>query len=64
MAAVGGAAALLAQCVRTSRIVAYPDLGTEAIRELYVEAFPAIVIHDIYGGDAYADGRALYTVTT
>jgi len=62
LAAIGGAAALLSQRIKRSRVVAYPDLGTEAIRELYVEDFPAIVINDSYGGDAYVNGRALYVL--
>jgi fumarate hydratase subunit beta len=59
-AAVGGAAALLAQRVTASRVVAYEDLGPEAIRELDVVDFPVIVINDIYGGDLYAEGRARF----
>lgn len=59
-AAIGGAAALLARQIRESRIVAYADLGTEAIRSLIVEDFPAIVANDCHGGDAYTAGRALY----
>jgi fumarate hydratase subunit beta len=59
-AAVGGAAALLAQRVTASRVVAYEDLGPEAIRELDVVDFPVIVINDIYGGDLYAEGRAQF----
>jgi fumarate hydratase subunit beta len=61
MAAVGGAAALLARQITHSRVVAYPDLGTEAIRELVVEAFPVIVVNDSSGGDAYQQGRAEYS---
>jgi fumarate hydratase subunit beta len=56
-AAVGGAAALGAQAVTGSRIVAYEDLGPEAIRELDVVDFPVIVVNDIYGGDLYEQGR-------
>ncbi len=52
-AAVGGAAALLARHITASRVVAYPDLGPEAIRELTVVDFPAIVVNDVWGGDAY-----------
>ena len=59
-AAVGGAAALLAQRVTASRVVAYEELGPEAIRELDVVDFPVIVINDIYGGDLYAEGRAQF----
>lgn len=60
-AALGGGAALLARHIRRSRIVAYPDLGTEAIRELVVEDFPVMVVNDIHGGDAYEAGRAAWS---
>lgn len=53
----GGTGALLSKRIKASRVVAWEDLGTEAIRELVVEEFPAVVIHDIYGGDAYAEGQ-------
>ncbi|MEM8860964.1 MAG: Fe-S-containing hydro-lyase [Chloroflexota bacterium] len=56
-AAVGGAAALLARQIKSAEVVAYPDLGTEAIRRLMVEDFPVIVVNDSHGGDAYAAGR-------
>jgi len=52
-AAVGGAGALLSKCIKTSKVVAYDDLGTEAIRELYVEDFPVIVVIDSNGNDLY-----------
>jgi len=55
--AVEGTAALLSECVRTAEIIAYPDLGTEAIHRITVEDFPAIVVNDLYGGDLYEDGR-------
>jgi fumarate hydratase subunit beta len=60
MAAVGGAAALLARHISDSRVIAYDDLGTEAIRQLTVVDFPVIVINDCHGGDAYETGRANY----
>lgn len=60
MAAVGGAAALLARYITDSQVIAYEDLGTEAIRELVVADFPVIVVNDCAGGDAYEDGRAHY----
>ena len=60
MAAVGGAAAVLARHIKASRIVAYADLGPEAIQELVVEDFPVIVINDSHGGDAYRSGQAQY----
>lgn len=49
LAAVGGAGALLSKCIRTSELVAYEDLGAEAVRRLYVEEFPAIVVTDSRG---------------
>jgi len=55
--ATGGAGALLAQRITAARVVAYDDLGPEAIRELTVEDFPVVVINDMYGGDLYAEGR-------
>lgn len=61
MAAVGGAAALLARYIVKNRIVAYPELGPEAIRELTLENFPVIVVNDCHGGDAYEAGQAQYT---
>jgi len=55
--AVEGTAALLSECVRSAEVIAYDDLGTEAIRRIAVENFPAIVVNDLYGGDLYEDGR-------
>jgi len=55
---LGGAGALLARSIRAVEIVAYEDLDTEAIRRIEVVDFPAIVVNDCYGGDAYADARA------
>jgi fumarate hydratase subunit beta len=57
---VGGAGALLSRHVKKLEIVAYEDLGTEAIRRLEVEAFPAIVLNDCHGGDLYQDGQKQY----
>jgi fumarate hydratase subunit beta len=57
---VGGAGALLSRHIRKLEIVAYEDLGTEAIRRLEVEAFPAIVLNDCHGGDLYQDGQKQY----
>lgn len=59
-AATGGAAALLSQTIKQASIVAYPELGAEAVLRLEVEDFPAIVVNDIYGGDAYEDGKKQY----
>jgi fumarate hydratase subunit beta len=58
--ATGGAGALLAQRIKSSRVVAYEDLGPEAIRELEVKDFPVVVINDMYGGDLYIEGRTKY----
>jgi fumarate hydratase subunit beta len=58
--AVGGAGALLAQAIRQARIVAYPDFGPEALRELEVAGFPVTVGYDIYGNDIYQIGQARY----
>ena len=52
-AAVGGAGAILSKCIKTSEVIAYDDLGTEAIRKLYVEDFPAIVVIDSEGNNLY-----------
>lgn len=52
-AAVGGAGALLSKCILSSRVIAYEDLGTEAIRELEVENFPVIVVIDSTGTNLY-----------
>jgi fumarate hydratase subunit beta len=60
LAATGGAAALLADRIKAARVVAYEDLGPEAIRELTVEDFPVVVVNDASGGDAYADGVKKY----
>ena len=54
--AIGGAGAVLSEFVKKLEIVAYEDLGTEAIRRLEVEGFPAIVVNDCHGGDLYQDG--------
>lgn len=52
-AAVGGAGALLSKRIKASKVIAYDDLGTEAIRELYVENFPVIVVIDSKGNNLY-----------
>jgi fumarate hydratase subunit beta len=58
--AIGGLGALLGQCVTAAEIVAYADLGTEAIYRLTVRDFPVLVVNDTYGHDAYEDGRARF----
>ena len=63
-AAIGGAGALISKTIKKAEIIAYEDLGTEAIRRLEVQDFPATVINDIYGGDLYQEGKAKYRVNT
>ena len=58
--AVGGAAALISRSIKSSEIVAYEDLGTEAIRKLTIENFPVFVINDVHGGDVYEEGVAKF----
>ncbi len=58
--AVGGAGALLARRIKSVEIIAYEDLGPEAIRKLYVEDFPVIVANDMYGGDLFLEGKMKY----
>lgn len=53
LAAIGGAGALLAQCIHSSEVIAYEDLGAEAIRKLEVIDFPAIVVADSDGNNLY-----------
>jgi len=59
-AAIGGAGALMAQCVKKSEVIAFEDLGAEAVRRLEVEDFPVTVILDSHGGDLYQEGRKAY----
>jgi len=61
--AIGGCGALLSKCIKKAEIVAYEDLGAEAIRRLEVEDFPAIVIIDSEGNNLYESGRAAYLET-
>ena len=61
--AIGGCGALLSKCIKKSEIVAYEDLGAEAIRRLEVEDFPVIVIIDSEGNNLYETGRAKYLET-
>ena len=59
-AAVGGAAALLAKCIRSVRLLAYEDLGTEAMRELEVENIPLVVVNDAHGNDWYEQSQRAF----
>jgi fumarate hydratase subunit beta len=58
--ATGGAGALIAKRIKKAEVVAYPDLGPEAIRRLEVEDFPVTVINDTRGNDLYAEGIKRY----
>ncbi len=58
--AIGGCGALLAKCIKKAEVIAYEDLGAEAIRRLEVEDFPAIVIIDSQGNNLYQTGREAY----
>ncbi|MQY72633.1 MAG: Fe-S-containing hydro-lyase [Dehalococcoidia bacterium] len=58
--ATGGAGALLAQSIKKATVIAYEDLGPEAVRMLTVDNFPAIVANDIYGNDLFEQGKAKY----
>jgi len=60
MVTIGGAGALLSKKIKKAEVIAYSELGAEAIMRLEVEDFPAIVINDIYGGDLFATNRASY----
>lgn len=59
-AAVGGAAAVISKCIKSCRVLAYPELGPEAIHELVVENFPVIVVNDTLGDDLYEEGSKIY----
>ncbi len=58
--ATGGAGALLAKRIIAAEVVAYDDLGPEAVRRLEVKDFPVIVVNDIYGNDLYQEGKKKY----
>lgn len=60
LGATGGAGALLARAVERAEVIAFEDLGPEALRRLRVRDFPAVVINDAYGRDLYEEGQARY----
>lgn len=62
-AAIGGAGALLSQCIKKSEIIAYEDLGAEAIRLITVEDFPVIVVADDHGNNLYATAQQEYQIS-
>lgn len=60
LSATGGAAALISQSIKASKVVAFPELGAEAIHRFEVERFPAIVTYDSHGGDLLSEGINKY----
>ena len=58
--AIGGAGALLAKCIKSAELIAYEDLGAEALRKLYIEDMPLVVIIDSEGRNLYEEGRKAY----
>jgi len=61
-AAIGGAGALISKAIKKSELIAYPELGPEAVLRLEVEDFPATVINDVYGGDLYEEGKSQFAL--
>lgn len=59
-AAIGGAAALMGQSVESTEVIAYEELGTEAVRKLYVNNLPVIVAIDSSGRNIYEEGRSMF----
>jgi fumarate hydratase subunit beta len=57
---IGGAGALMSKSIKKAEVIAYEDLGAEALRRLEVEDFPVTVVNDIYGSDLYGEGKAKY----
>jgi len=62
LGAIGGAGTIISKSIKKAEIVAYEELGAEALRRLEVEDFPVTVVNDIYGGDLYEEGKAKYQV--
>jgi fumarate hydratase subunit beta len=58
--AIGGAGALMAGAIKEAQVIAYDDLGPEAVRRLKVEDMPVVVVNDTHGADLYASGRETY----
>lgn len=63
LAVIGGAGALISKSIKKAEVIAYEELGAEAVLRLEVEDFPATVINDIYGGNLYEEARAKYKKT-
>ena len=60
LGAIGGAGAIISKSIRKAEVMAYEELGAEALRRLVVEDFPVTVVNDICGGDLYEEGKAKY----
>ena len=64
LGAIGGAGAIISKSIKKADVIAYEELGAEALRRLEVEDFPVTVVNDVYGGDLYEEGKARYQVKT
>ncbi len=64
LGAIGGAGSLISNSIVEAKIIAYPELGAEALRLLKVKDFPVTVINDVYGGDLYREGKAKYQISS
>jgi len=62
LGAIGGAGAIISRSIKKAEVIAYEELGVEALRRLEVADFPVTVVNDIYGGDLYEEGKAKYRV--
>ena len=62
LAAIGGAAVVIAKSIKAAKVIAYEDLGTEAIREMKIENFPCFVANDVRGNDIYAEAVEKYKI--
>jgi fumarate hydratase subunit beta len=58
--AIGGAGALISKTIKKSEVIAFEELGAEAVRRIEVERFPVAVINDVYGHDLYEEGKSKY----
>ncbi len=61
-AAIGGAGVVIAKAIKAAKVIAYEDLGTEAIREMNIENFPCFVANDVHGNDIYVEGVQKYSI--
>jgi fumarate hydratase subunit beta len=64
LGAIGGAGAIISKSIKKAQVIAYEDLGAEAVLRLEVQDFPVTVVNDIHGGDLYEQGKAKYQVKT